>query len=740
MHMQDQHTVYWRDNTQIKHRSWHYVHLTLLAIVFITLFECSLGNLPFWRSLGASMDSTAVHNTLGSGVERLKNGGLRITDPINAYLEVISDGSSPYLRLESSAQRSTLQQEKHYVEDIRGRVDANRVSSKPFSFAPNAASNTFIEIPDAALGSTQTIRVWLTHERGAVLNIEDARANVRVPFNWSWPRVCLLALFTIFIAAFQPWSKLWRVSLNLESRLQRLAFMLAALPLIILTAFAVILQIRYATPLRFHDPGNYTYDFDQYAHVADALLKGQTHLDLPVPQALSRLSNPYDPQLRNAILAKNTPNVYWDYAFYHGRWYSYFGVLPAIVLFLPYRVISSWFIPAGAILPTGAATIICLLGFFIAGSMLVIRLAQRIHAKVSLASTWLSIILFFITSNTLYLCFRTTFYSVPMAASLMVTMIGLYHWFTASNDEVSTGVFSRKRVALGSFFIALNLGCRPTFILAGLLALVLFKNHWLTPLRALIQLTKRGMLLSSQSYHACASIARFLLITLIPVLLTFIPFGWYNACRFGSPTNFGNEYQITITDMTTMRIPSQNVLPSIFAYLGLPLRFTADFPWIGIQSIVLPQWQYVEPMIGGLFTLCPLATVALFACVNIRQLNTHSMTHIARMSMLLATLILVFDTLKAGLGWRYIADFAWLIALGAVIGLVMLLEYTLPWILQCSWRYHVLMISVRILILVLIIIALLIGILSCFVTGREDSLLRFNPIIWYTVRSWFSFT
>lgn len=29
------------------------------------------------------------------------------------------------------------------------------------------------------------------------------------------------------------------------------------------------------------------------------------------------------------------------YAFYQGHWYSYFGVVPALLLFLPYRAVTS---------------------------------------------------------------------------------------------------------------------------------------------------------------------------------------------------------------------------------------------------------------------------------------------------------------------------------------------------------------------------------------------------------------
>ena len=81
-------------------RILRFLRVPLLLALLIIIFECSIGNLPFWNSVTGSTDSAAVHNTLGSGIKRIKTGGLIITDPSEAYLEVTSDGSSPYILLQ----------------------------------------------------------------------------------------------------------------------------------------------------------------------------------------------------------------------------------------------------------------------------------------------------------------------------------------------------------------------------------------------------------------------------------------------------------------------------------------------------------------------------------------------------------------------------------------------------------------------------------------------------------------
>ena len=50
-------------------RVLNFLRIPIIILIAITLFECSIGNLPFWNSVTGSTDSESVHNTLGSGVK-----------------------------------------------------------------------------------------------------------------------------------------------------------------------------------------------------------------------------------------------------------------------------------------------------------------------------------------------------------------------------------------------------------------------------------------------------------------------------------------------------------------------------------------------------------------------------------------------------------------------------------------------------------------------------------------------
>ncbi|RFT27393.1 hypothetical protein CG392_00810, partial [Gardnerella vaginalis] len=72
------------------HNIFRVLRAPLAILLLIALFECTVGNIPFWNSVTGSTDSMFAHNLTGPGIKRLSSGGLLITDPSESYLEVNS--------------------------------------------------------------------------------------------------------------------------------------------------------------------------------------------------------------------------------------------------------------------------------------------------------------------------------------------------------------------------------------------------------------------------------------------------------------------------------------------------------------------------------------------------------------------------------------------------------------------------------------------------------------------------
>lgn len=71
-------------------------------------------------------------------------------------------------------------------------------------------------------------------------------------------------------------------------------------------------------------------DYSAHIQQFDAFQKGQICLDLPVDPRLATMENPYDTSARNALGV----SYHWDRAFFGGRYYSYFGVVPVLLALL----------------------------------------------------------------------------------------------------------------------------------------------------------------------------------------------------------------------------------------------------------------------------------------------------------------------------------------------------------------------------------------------------------------------
>lgn len=724
----------------------------LIAVtVIIIAIECVVFNMPFWRTLGASTDTNAVHNALGAGLERTDEGLLRVTDPTAAYLELSADGTSDYLRIDvpsddaiaQASHKAKVESDVNNGKDsfqplhsVHIRVDVNGTTGRAQWFSPDVERSRIVKATGAG-----TVRIWIIEQRGALVPISDARANVRVPFTFNAARIAVMAAIMLLIAAWRPGSRLWRIALDPSSVRQRLAFAgILLIPCAALGA-SIVWQLQHAQPLTFHVGNGYTYDFDQYAHVADSLIAGRPWLDLPVPDELARAANPYDVPTRLALLNKGVSPIYWDYVFYNGHWYSYFGVLPALLLFVPYRLLT------GMMLPTAAAEQLLVMLFIVFFSMLVLRVVHRVMPGSSIAAASLAVTSALMGAQVGYLAYRTNFYQVPFAASLALTSLGLWFWLGADTsahpvfraDRWKVGdakPLSLPRLAAGALCIAANFGCRPTFTLAALLAFPLF---W-PQIRALVAGVRARRI-------GLGTALRAPLAVVTPAIAVVVPLMAWNLVRFSSPFNFGNAYQFTVSDMTRYSTPLADMPTTIWYYLFLPLRVIDHFPWLAVSPAPMPVWGYYEVMVGALFTATPLMLLAL-ALPFLRKLEMHGLRPWLISCLILAAGLTVFDSVVGGLGWRYSCDFSWLVALAATPCLLWLVNGREPsrslagandtvsgdGIARVTpWRW-----LTRWLVTLLTIGTLLVATLSCFVLARDDSLIVNNPGIWYQVQSWFA--
>lgn len=500
--------------------------------------------------------------------------------------------------------------------------------------------------------------------------------------------------------------------MSLEHRATRVIFaVVVALSLALNTAILALNDSpRTLTNATYSEPFHSYFDPDQYAYLGDAFLHGQLSLDLPVAPEFEALEDPYSYEDRWEI-ASDDVRIYWDYAYCDGKYYCYFGAVPALLLYAPYQLVTGQYLSTPYAVAFAAALAI------IALALLTWRIARRYFSQTAtLGSLLVAFITLFLVCNFSYLTFVARFYSVPILFSVLFTCLGLWFWLGARRESAEDGArLSTAHLIGGSTCIALTIGCRPQFILFALLAFFIFRQ----------EIFRERLLFSHAGLSkTIAAIAPILIICGLQMA--------YNYARFGSVLDFGSSRNLTGFNM---RDYHQNKLLTMiyFAfYLVRPLEISGKFPFISSVNTTYPElgWSPEEPFFGGIFMLVPvlLLIFALPLVWKTLKRPDRGWGWGFIVCIVLALGILLIDIRLAGITERYFSDFALFLGLVVVFMLFALEERiaNVPDAKRALQKRRIFMAAIW----VLTVFAVFICILRLFTPEHFDSIGTTNPALW----------
>ncbi len=262
---------------------------------------------------------------------------------------------------------------------------------------------------------------------------------------------------------------------------------------------------------------------NQYELMAEALLDGRISFDYNDDEALSKLENPYDPDERKQAGVK----YHWDHAYYKGNYYMYFGIVPVLLLFLPYRVLT------GEALTTYHATqvfsAVAIIGIFmlfrLLGKLFFPKLSQASYLALSVAVSVMSV---------WYAAAEPALYCTAITAAIALEVWSIYFFVWA--------VWGEKRenlqillAAVGALLGALVFGCRPPIALANI-----------------IVIPALAVFLRQRKFSA--RLLGKLALAALPYVIVGVSLMIYNYVRFESPFEFGQSYQLTVADQTNYSV------------------------------------------------------------------------------------------------------------------------------------------------------------------------------------------
>lgn len=463
------------------------------------------------------------------------------------------------------------------------------------------------------------------------IKIEKITINEKIPFKFNFVRVLVLIIVSGFIYSLKK-CDFFEIPYSKDNYKQEITIFLVFMIFVFITGYINLCSGN------IEEKDYYAIDF------VDALSNGKIFLEENPSERLTELENPYDATQRNSNYLQRGSDYIWDASYYKGKYYSYFGILPALILLVPFHLITGkYMIMSIAILIFSLMTIWSL-------KELIKNIFERYFRNIPFRFMIYAMLILLFGSQILILNGRPKFYELAVISGLFFATTGINFLFMSiRKTEVNY-----KYIFLSSLFLSLSVACRPTMLLTSLIALPVFIKIFIKNLKE-----KKNV------YKIIASIG-------IPYLLIGSLLMYYNYIRFESIFEFGASYQLTVNDMSSLKNRFITIGIGIVCNLfGIP-KFTTSFPFITTNNDVLTfyGYYYKEDMIGGLFILVPIC-FSIFSLIKIWKKSENKETCYAILTFGLVGLIIsIISIMMAGSLQRYLVDYGWMLIIAGIMSFV----------------------------------------------------------------------
>ena len=375
----------------------------------------------------------------------------------------------------------------------------------------------------------------------------------------------------------------------------------------------------------------------------NALGRKQVYLIEKPSDEFMKLEDPYDDLARREL--KRNEDYLWDTSYYNGKQYIYFGILPVLISFLPYHLLTGKYLQISIVIFVFSILVLILL------KEILTKIIKIFFAEVEFKIVVYSLIMLCSGSLILYLNGIPRVYELVIIAGLYFVLQGLY--FILKSVE-----FDRKKylnIFLGSLCLALSVACRPTDLFASLLILPYL-------IYMLIQDIKNYKENKKAFYKLIFAVG-------IPYITVGLSLMYYNYIRFGNVFEFGAKYQLTITNMAKLGSRVFSIPVGMVTNLFSIPNFILKFPFIVNHNNLIEfyGYYYIENMIGGVFIIAPICFMN-FKIAKVNQKIQNKKIKILINSLLIVGLfIAVLSVAMAGSNQRYLVDYAWMIILSGIL-------------------------------------------------------------------------
>jgi len=311
---------------------------------------------------------------------------------------------------------------------------------------------------------------------------------------------------------------------------------------------------------------------DYYNQLVDGLLDGGLSMKIP-PTASGELP------------------ILMDASLYHGKYYMYFGIVPALLTLLPYSLLTGHDLQLN-----GAILLLVSVGFLV-NLRLYILIRSRYFQKCTKSIETCVILLLAFGSSTPTLIFNPGFYELALAGGYLcisAAILALHHSLHYRRQKL-------KWLATASFCVGISVGCRPTYVLALPILLIPYLIH-------------SG---SRKKKNNFVDLVSYLKAAMIPAGLVGLSLMAYNYGRFDNPLEFGFKYQQNALMNSGLPFVRANFIwPNLNWYYLTPPVLSPHFPYVlPINASLRPLDYYGYERIHGQWLVLPLLAISIAAVI-----------------------------------------------------------------------------------------------------------------------------
>lgn len=630
--------------------------------------------------------------------------------------------------------------EDHYY-NVSCSIKDDNLSNRFEQAGKSQGTGTYSSIRFSMLPyqTLHTVQLQFT-DVNAALVLHNGTFHTAVPYQFSAARFFLIVIIALVLTACKQF-RIWNIRYRAHSWKHNLA-VLATLFGCMASVLAFRVPDLEATTL--NDPIDIN---NVYAMTLEAWEKGQVYMDFEPSEERLSLENPYDNSVRESYFD-------WDYAFYNGKYYCYFGCAPVVLLYVPYYELT------GNVLPLNWAYCIMTEAVIVTLFGLILTLVRKFCKRPPLILLLLGLVSAVAGSGVLFGLNYSDRYHLCILTGMFGLFLSLWMGFAAMDSSYAVRTTKQLRklslqraqqgngeppeqeeipmpvspytvkkrenwkrfvlLAVSAIGTVITAASRPNMLLYVLILVPVFLHL----------LFRKDLKLSAKITSAACY--------LIPVAAGAAAIMWYNKIRFDDPFQFGSIYQMTVDNTAANKITLSRLPAAIAVYFFGGLDQLNDFPFLRTKYSNIANRQmylYVEGTIGA-FTLPSVLLGALsFPFVWKRWKRKHSgfvRRVILAMIAVLAVALAWVDFSMAGVILRYALD---ILVILSVLSTILLLQ--VPSLLK---TYHASLARVSEKVIAAAMVGTVVVCLCILIaSGESVSLFKAHPTIWNTWKEIFVF-